>query len=144
MCSLLKTIAIQSYSSMRAIVCIRCSESMLQNNNRLPYWSTAAAATITTTAIASKQQRKRVERDNNTIRINQGHQTKHYQSHSRLTFTTSTTTNTATATVDRPVYLLTSFFGSDLVSGKHLPSHNRFYCTKTSKKKSKMASIRKD
>lgn len=139
MCSLLKTIATQSYSLSRIVACAGQSQFILKCiENRSSCYSTAAAAATTTTTfalVAASKQRQRIERDNTTILADQGHTTKNYQTYSRLALTTTTT-----ATADRPVYSLASHFGKELVNGKHSTRHNRLYCTKQSTKK-KMASI---
>lgn len=125
----LKTVATQSYSTARIVACADQLQFMLKVCKRFEICtaSYSIAATTTFASTAALKQFKWLERDNTTALVNQGHTTKTYQSYS-------------TTATDRPVYSLASYFGEDLVNGKHLTRHSRFYSTKPSTKK-KMASI---
>lgn len=136
MFSLLKSPSFPPYSTTRVVACAIQSQFMLKLNKCIENSSSCCSIVSTTTlppATASKQHKQR-ERDNTTVLSHQGHTTKNYQSHSRLALTAPITA-TATTTADRPVYSLVSYFGKELVSGKHLTRHSRFYCTKQSTRK---------
>lgn len=133
MFSLLKSPSFAPYSTTRIVACATQSQFMLKLNKCIENSSSCYSIVSTTTTlppVTASKQHNQLERDNNTILTHQGHTTKNYQSHSRLALTTA-----ATTTADRPVHSLVSYFGKDLVSGKHLTRHSRFYCTKSSTRK---------